>query len=292
MRSLLLPPRIHWPSSSSWISSFCRLPPPSRSRHQARRRADQAIGRNAALVHGGVEGASDSRGVGESLRHRVGGGAIQRIDIEGRVFHDLAPLHAGQRLCPPPEGFGPSLAVDLAFHGPGKGPALGEFASLGEELEGDQGQRLVAGRLLRVQIPAHHGGGDLALADGEEALDIRFLLAGIGDAVEEHVVDALMIELSALQQGAERLHQQRLAGAEETADPDADTALVLAIRGIAVGVQRPVQEPLPLRGDHETAQLCQHHCRFPVEDLDDRFDGLGDGSGEEIAYLHYSSSPR
>ena len=254
--------------------------------------ADQVGGGDPTLQVGGVAGAGDLVGGLERRGQGIGGGLIQRGGVEGGVVHDLLPLHAGEGLGAGAEDSRFPLAVDLALHHPGERPVVGEAGVAGEQLEGDQRQSVLLRGQLRVQVAADHRGAQRALADGEEALQIGPIGAIAGQPVEEQVLDALGAEVAALQQGAEHLHQQGLAGAEEAADPDAHALLVVAVGGVRVGVQHLTQEALPGLGDHQAVQLGGDDGRLAVEHLDHRLDPLGDRGGEKIADLHYNSSPR
>ncbi len=163
---------------------------------------------------------------------------------------------------------------------------------VGEELEGDQGEWILAGGLLGVKVPPNGGGGYLTLADGQEALNVGPLLAMGREAAQEQLVYGLPLELTAFEQRAQDLQEEGLAGPEEAADPYADALLVVAIRRIGVTIQDYAEVALPLGRDDKVRDLTDEHARISIGHLDDRLYPLLYGRGERVTDSHHASSPR
>ena len=140
--------------------------------------------------------------------HGVRGRLVQCRGIVSSVGDDFLPGLAGQLFHPAAEVVAAAAPVDLVLDGPGQGPSRGVVHRLGEQLEGDQGERIAGAGLLSVQVAAHHRRRELALTDGQEALQVVTILTGGRQTVQEQVVDVLPVDLAAHKQDAQHLHQE------------------------------------------------------------------------------------
>ena len=267
-----------------------RRPSASRRLAPAAHPADQHGGSDATLHHG-VDRALDGPRPAEVVGQNLGGRLVEDLQVELGVGGDVLPVQAGQGLGLLAKVLAEAAGVDLVLHGPGQGPVVGVALVDGEELEGKQGQRVAGVGQHGVQVAADGGGADTVCAGAQETVEVGAVRAGGRQAVQKNLMGGPVAELVSLQQHAEHLHEQRLAGAEEAADPDADTLLVLADGGICVGVEHAVQVALPLGGDDQIGQLALYHGRPAVGDLDDRLNPLLHGGCEDVPNAHEPSCP-
>ena len=181
------------------------------------------------------------------LGQGLNGGLVEVFEVELGIRRDLLPLHFAEPGSRHTEQVIAAAGIDLILHGPRQRPVRSVLPIVGEQLEGDQGQRIVLAGEHGVQVAAHGRRADLAGADVQEAREVGTFGAGGRHAVEEGRARRPAIDLAAFQQYAQHLHQERLAGPEETADPDADALFVFAVGRIGVSVEDLAEIALPLR---------------------------------------------
>ena len=216
----------------------------------------------------------DSR---EMLRQGLNRGLVERLKVELGIRRDLLPVHSAQPGSRHTEKVIAAAGIDLILHGPGQRPIGGVVPVVGKQLEGDQGQRVVLAGEHGVQVAAHGRRTDLAGTDVQEPRQVGAFGTGGRQAVEENCARRPAIDRASFQQHAQHLHQERLAGPEETADPDADPLLVFALGRIGVGVEDLAEIALPLRGHDQVGQLAQQDPRPAVGDLDHWLDAFLNG---------------